>query len=409
MAREVTWGTPSKSRGYVMPASRARLLLIAAAAGALIAGGLLAAHAVGARSAVSPGLVSSGHAPIGERCSECHSERQGVESGRCQRCHDPAGALNLTHTAHVFAGSSGGENTPLGDVSCDRCHREHQGRAARPARVGRFECAQCHFASFAAHPEFRVVRERRGEASGIRFDHAQHLAAIGTGAASCTECHEPPAAGRDFAPISFDRHCAGCHELSGVVHKDPKVLAAWHAARRLFDPGGFAAERGGLLTRRTRLETRLARIGQSSTGAAAPPPALTLGARKQLEAALDDLKGQIQLVTGTDEAAPPTDAARAQVALQELNQPCRACHVPDAAGAFVRVKAARRVLGRAEFAHAPHLLYADCATCHPKVALSTLADDLHLEGIASCRSCHGAPGVSDDCQECHRYHPRAAW
>jgi hypothetical protein len=68
------------------------------------------------------------------------------------------------------------------------------------------------------------------------------------------------------------------------------------------------------------------------------------------------------------------------------------------------------VLVEAAFVHAPHLLYADCARCHARVALSTSAEQLHLEGIGTCRGCHGgAEGVREDCQNCHRYHPKAAW
>jgi hypothetical protein len=76
----------------------------------------------------------------------------------------------------------------------------------------------------------------------------------------------------------------------------------------------------------------------------------------------------------------------------------------------VPVRAARHVLTGAAFVHAPHLLYADCARCHASVAQSSAAEELHLEGIQTCRGCHGgSEGVREDCQNCHRYHPKAAW
>jgi hypothetical protein len=67
------------------------------------------------------------------------------------------------------------------------------------------------------------------------------------------------------------------------------------------------------------------------------------------------------------------------------------------------------VLKGAAFVHAPHLLYADCARCHAAIARSKTADELHLEGIGTCRGCHAVEGVREDCQNCHRYHPKAAW
>jgi hypothetical protein len=140
---------------------------------------------------------------------------------------------------------------------------------------------------------------------------------------------------------------------------------------------------------------------------------LTLGARRQLEAAIEATDGQLQLLAGTaaPEQAPlsAADERKAREALQALSEPCRSCHVPDAAGAFVAVRAARPVLEGAAFAHAPHLLYADCSRCHAKVALSTSSEELHLEGISTCRGCHGPDGAREDCQRCHRYHPKAAW
>jgi hypothetical protein len=73
------------------------------------------------------------------------------------------------------------------------------------------------------------------------------------------------------------------------------------------------------------------------------------------------------------------------------------------------VWAARSVLRGAAFHHAPHLLFSECARCHASVAQSRDADELHLEGIETCRGCHGAAGVRDDCQGCHRYHPQVGF
>jgi hypothetical protein len=414
MPREITWGTPSRSGRYLPLRKRGDLLLLALLAGGLVAGVLLAAQATGARAAISPGPISSGHGPLAESCDACHA-RGGVAGARCARCHDPAGSERLAHAAHV-AVSRPGPAAPA-EPSCDRCHGEHRGRDARLSDVPSSECAQCHFRSFAAHPQFAVVREKRGEHPGLRFDHSSHIALIaeakgGGGSAICTRCHEPSAQSRDFAPLSFERHCGGCHE--GFEHRDPRILTGWHALRRQLDPQGFLAERAALRERKASLEDRLARIGRPRDGGDPPPSVLTLEARKQLEQSIEETDARLKLVCGdAPEAAraPLSEAARAQarLALDRLSEPCRSCHPPMAEGAFAPVRAARSVLHGAAFHHAPHLVFSDCARCHASVAQSREADELHLEGVETCKGCHGAAGVADECRSCHRYHPRASW
>lgn len=448
--REITWGTPRRSGRY-QALRRGRLFPLALLLALLVAGGFFAAQAVGARSAFSPGAVSSAHAPMASSCSECHAERQGVASARCERCHDPAGAKNLGHAAHVFVRAEKTKAAgPVAELACDRCHREHEGREAGIAVVSSFECAQCHFRSFAVHPEFDVVRERRGERPGLRFDHSAHIELLveargGAGSATCTRCHEPSPENRDFLPVAFEAHCAECHEQDGSLgacegveaahvsrpengdftlergritktrlrHRDPWIVSNWHALRRRLDPAGYAAERDAPQARLTQLQQRLSRIGQAAPGSQPPPAVLTLGARKQLERAIAETEAGLRVLSGDAKGEPaplsPAERRAAQAALDALTAPCRSCHAPDEAGAFVPVRAAQHVLRDAAFVHAPHLLYADCARCHAAIAQSKTAEALHLEGIGTCRGCHGAAGVREDCQSCHRYHPKAAW
>ena len=449
--REVTWGTPRRSPHY-QALRRAGLLPLALLMGAVVAGLFFAAQAVGARTVLSPGRVSSAHAPMAAACSECHAERAGVASARCERCHDPAGATNLSHAAHVSARKLAAAGAAADhEIACDRCHREHEGRDARIAVVSSAECAQCHFRSIAAHPQFAVVRDKLGERPGLRFDHANHIRVLmeargGGGSAVCTRCHEPSPENRDFLPIAFESHCAECHEQDGslgtvvgvdaalvsapplaeatlergritknrVGHRDAWVVANWHALRRRLDAEGYRAEAAPLRARLLQLQQRLSHIGQAAPGSQPPPPVLTLGARKQLERAIAESEAELKVLSGdapgSEPALPPSDERAARAALQALSAPCRSCHVPDPAGAFVPVRAARHVLTGAAFVHAPHLLYADCARCHASVAQSSAAEELHLEGIQTCRGCHGgSEGVREDCQNCHRYHPKAAW
>ena len=105
MARQVTWGTPGRSKHYVFP--RKAYVLISVAL--MLAGGLavmlFGAQIVGLRGAVAPGSVISAHAPVESSCEECHAPRSGASNPRCQRCHDASGAGRLSNNAHVLFGS----------------------------------------------------------------------------------------------------------------------------------------------------------------------------------------------------------------------------------------------------------------------------------------------------------------
>jgi hypothetical protein len=132
-----------------------------------------------------------------------------------------------------------------------------------------------------------------------------------------------------------------------------------------------------------------------------------------------------------ERAAAPWERERKEQLLQALvgkahDSGCAHCHVIEEAS-FLPVKMAQPILTLADFRHEPHLGAAKprsgliarlfgrggkeqpsgtCESCHTGMKESQEAQDLHLEGIASCKECHGA-GLSDRCQLCHRYHPQA--
>ena len=60
---------------------------------------------------------------------------------------------------------------------------------------------------------------------------------------------------------------------------------------------------------------------------------------------------------------------------------------------------------RARFDHAPHVIQDDCSTCHASVVSSSLATDVNVPGVDTCRSCHGPDEARADCSTCHVYHP----
>lgn len=82
MARGETFGTPKRTEHYPPLRQKWRLLVPSAiAAGALLAV-LLVAYLAGARRVLSPGSVTSAHAPVGTTCQQCHTAGQGVSNAR---------------------------------------------------------------------------------------------------------------------------------------------------------------------------------------------------------------------------------------------------------------------------------------------------------------------------------------
>jgi len=91
MARGVSWGTPGRSPHYAPLRAKWTFLGPALGLGLLALVLPLALHAIGWRGSVSPGALTSPHAPFEARCEECHTPRAGVADVRCQRCHDASG------------------------------------------------------------------------------------------------------------------------------------------------------------------------------------------------------------------------------------------------------------------------------------------------------------------------------
>jgi hypothetical protein len=332
MGRQIPSGTPTRSPGYVFPGSNRSLLYGSIVAGLVLAAAILGLYFVGVRRFSSPGDLATQHAPIDLRCEQCHSTRtlafatRGVIDVRCERCHDPGGSERLTNAAHVLLGS--GDSTKADraeNVACIRCHTDHRGRSFVLRTVDDRECARCHgFSTLGTHPEFAVVKADIQTGVGIKFDHDRHVveATKKTGK-PCEACHQPTADLVTFEPLSFDRHCAGCHTKDGFVtgtsdavspdlltlpadvpairtsvvvqdaargrktftnmrHKDPWVLYNALRLRRAIDPEGESGDRLALRAQLTFLEQQLRTDSLSNV------------AREDLERWMGDLERDIK-------------------------------------------------------------------------------------------------------------------
>jgi hypothetical protein len=172
-------------------------------------------------------------------------------------------------------------------IDCISCHTDHRGRSVEVKRIDDRDCGRCHtFSSLGRHPEFAAVKANISTGAGLSFGHQRHIAeAAKQLGKKCEACHEPTPDLAGFQPMTFDRHCRGCHTkdgfvsgdseavsadlltfsadaggpaptqtpaelgrvvLSGMKHKDPWVLYNAQRLRRMIDPAGISTESAAL-------------------------------------------------------------------------------------------------------------------------------------------------------------------
>jgi hypothetical protein len=230
MARIREAGTSARTRAkkLISPDRSRNLVGFGLASGLIVLMGTMVLYLTGQRAVLSPGAVAAHHARIELKCAQCHTTGSGVESLRCERCHDPAGSDRMLQSAHVLFGSG---NRRLADhaddVACATCHTDHRGRALSLTEVDDRECASCHtFRGLAGHPEFAVVRAQASAGVGIDFDHDRHIVeAQKARGATCQTCHEQTGNRRGFQPLNFDRHCASCHLKAGLFEGESDFVS----------------------------------------------------------------------------------------------------------------------------------------------------------------------------------------
>jgi len=404
----------------------------------------------------STGPLSKAHAFLEKDCKACHQQAfVSVRDSACLSCHQAGGDAAATARIDARVTREGSPFLPLlvadharhdqlihampppptirGKVvsifqtamnhpsdRCASCHREHTTappdrsvpatadivRPGKPALVVVNDCAACHSRlkmrlpstglidtpDWNRHPEFRPLinvgfdgpqpkAERislatpQMEANGLTFSHRQHMsatggvarqamvlgAARGYGAAlTCQSCHRPEGGG--FKPMEMERDCGACHSLA------------------------FAQVGGSLQTLRHHDMRNVAGV----------------------------LRGSLV----------PADAPKVNPAvLRQALAPgglCVDCHtVRPSAGPLghevAPVRLSDRVLPWGDFNHAVPAhngigkAAAVCADCH-KAQTSDRSQDLLIQGIATCKACHGktehdtVAAASGQCSECHSYH-----
>lgn len=371
----------------------------------------------------NPGPISAVHARFGNDCSTCHGKAfEPVRDQACTSCHTDV----HQHSDHPKILTL----PAMAQMHCTDCHQEHQGSDKLITRNTAL-CTSCHAkpeprfalahlspaADFGSdHPLFtaRLSRFRDGkfvydevrednkaawhQDTRLIYPHDKHLTLKGVDSPKgkvvmqCGDCHVPDASGREFLPISYEKHCADCHRLDFdpdvpqrlLPHRNPK-----EAVSIIRDFYAGVALAGGVNKADAPSVVQLRRI-----------PGVELNPSDR----------RVALAWANQRATQTIDDVFDR-------RVCSYCHEvsktddPDLPWQVTPVNLQSHVYTGARFNHADHRME-KCESCHDGVRHSKKSADVLLPGIATCRQCHtgthaktaSSGSAGTECLECHRFH-----
>jgi len=411
----------------------------------------LAAYGVARNShAYSTGKMSPAHAVLTRQCGACHISQAGffraaATDHACLSCHDGP----IHHADQVFTPSCASCHVEhrgrmrlaaTADQSCTQCHADLRAKGAATSYV-------THVRAFTSdgHPEFAPLRAGFRDPGTIKLNHAIHLKAglLGPNGTrvqmTCDDCHRANAADQSWRfgaaptsqsqpasspmaasapagqmmpvsaprmfppsysparaymqPISYARHCIGCHPLlfdkrftDSVPHDTPEVIHTF-LVKRYTDY----------------IATHPAELREAKSTIALPAKPVPISPRIY-----------------TPQGWVNTRVAEAENLL--WRKTCKECHAlssvpppPPVPAAPMMMPAALPKVAKsnipvrwfpdAEFDHQAHRAWT-CTTCHPRATTSQATADILVPGEKTCEQCHhaGADAAEARCFECHAYH-----
>jgi predicted CXXCH cytochrome family protein len=379
-------------------------------------------------------LIPAHQLAAGRRCSSCHQQVfVHVRDSACRECHKST-------ADHVEAAQL--VRTKLGPPQrCARCHQEHHAPASGLIVRDNQLCVDCHAKSdskFGAlkvkpvtgfsrteHPAFTVtlikpspalnasgqmdwVARREPvatarEQSNLNFSHAQHLdparvrRTSDSRALGCSDCHTLAVDGEHFIPVTMQRSCASCHELTfdpaapdrQLPHGKPRdaiLLIQDYYARKAVDPN----------------------------------PTTSVVQRRRLP----DQPVEEETVCSGSAFVCAMRRAQTEIDNQFKTKGCASCHkVTDTHSNEVLdrflvgpVRLTRDYFPDVHFSHRAHAVQnkksgdAACLSCHA-VQKSSSSADLFIPNLPKCLECHSERLEKDrvtlQCSNCHSYHPKS--
>jgi hypothetical protein len=156
----------------------------------------------------------------------------------------------------------------------------------------------------------------------------------------------------------------------------------------------------------SRLDIELSLRGDHGSPA---PMATTNIERAEARRQLAVVTSRLAALDADTEVLPSSEAGRAKTALRGLLGACLQCHRLNADETRLRpTSLPLPVMPDAKYSHKPHILQAQCETCHTTVQVSRSGTDANMPGVATCQSCHTPSQAKAGCSECHTYHPHSS-
>jgi predicted CXXCH cytochrome family protein len=387
----------------------------------------------------SAGPLSPAHEhAAGKTCSACHQQLfVHVKDTACRNCHQSV-------ADHVAA--SDRALTHLGTPErCAQCHREHDGGASQAAVRDDTLCVACHadpqalFGSLrtvsavsgfsrGAHAAFSIQLlkppagaemgamqdwvERREpvatarEQSNLKFSHQQHLdgtrvtRAGDSGALGCADCHTLQNDGEHFLPVTMERSCASCHQLTFDAEVPTRQLPHGKPLDAMYVIEDYFARKYSDPTLTVKKSAPRRRLPD-----------------KEIPTDIPDVCIGPSYICANRRAA-------AEIENQFAGRGCISCHsVADSKAKDIHerfqvnpVHLSQDYFATARFNHRAHAVQKDltgdaaCLSCH-KAKDSNESSQVLIPDVDNCLQCHSdryvKHQVTVQCVSCHRYHPRA--
>ena len=390
------------------------------------------------------GELHASHALLSNECDACHVVPfEPARDQECLACHE-----NVTQ--HFDANLLGSSDNVHANGECRDCHRDHNG----PDGIVRYDqklCADCHSdlseiglessslgnaTDFLEnHPPFKVsVLEMSPnqswdvsrlalsspdliESSNLKFPHDVHVSEEGIEGLdsvvvlTCDSCHVAEKGGLSMKPVTMEKHCADCHQLTFdpdapdrvVPHGSPKDLLQQLEGFYAYE---FFQQEGQGLDPQAKVNAyNIERLGEQRD-------ARRPGRRRDRQVINAPMFAQTASNAMTQQAKETIDLRVADAAANLFErQTCTICHEispqeGDVPWKVLPVKLTDDWMPLAEFSHDSHVSM-DCGGCH-EAETSADASDVLMPDIKNCQECHGGEHSEDllqsTCITCHKFH-----
>ena len=390
------------------------------------------------------GELHASHALVSNECDACHvMPFEPVRDQECLACHE-----NVTQ--HFDAGLLGFQDNAHANGECRDCHRDHNG----PGGIVRYDqklCADCHseLAEIGLesselgnatdflenHPSFKVsVLEMSPdqtwdvsrldlsspnltESSNLKFPHDVHVSEEGIESfdsvvvLTCDNCHVAEKGGLRMTPVTMEKHCADCHQLTFDPEAPGRVVPHGSPSDLLQQLEGYYAYeffQGNDQNLATTSKANAYNTERLSEQREVRRP----GRRRDRQVINAPMFAQTASNAMTLQAKESIDQ-RVNEAAENLfeRQTCTICHEissqeGDVPWRVLPVKLTDDWMPMAEFSHDSHLSM-DCVGCH-EAKTSADATDVLMPDIENCQGCHGGEHSEDllqsTCISCHKFH-----